>query len=186
MRKFLTLIAFLLLAVAVSACQPTGDTSEDAASAQNVQPNISGYTVTTSDSLEDAITAAAGAAALSGGNVPLAAGIARAETVLQCMKDAGAADARAYVQQNPDGVVPQAGASLIVNKTRFNRNLVACLTTTGGEMSAQAVVIEPCTGSGEFNFLDEEFSYLYIGVGDDICAHFNNHFASMERDSSSR
>ena len=180
MRKLSLLILLLTMALVVAACNSTGDSQDDAASAQNVQPNLPGYTVTTSDSLEDAITAAAGAGALTTGNVPLAAGIARAEVVLQCMKDAGAVDARAYVQNNPSGVVPEGGVSIVLNTTRFNRNLLGCLTTTGGEISAQAVTIEPCTGSGDFTYSGESFNYVYVGVGDDVCGKFNQHFTNLK------
>ncbi|MGB1286823.1 MAG: hypothetical protein ACPG7F_09845, partial [Aggregatilineales bacterium] len=180
MRKFSMIALLTVMALVLVACGDTGDSASDANSAQNLQPNLPEYTVTTSDSLEDAITAAAGAAALGSGNVPLAAGIARAEVVVQCLKDAGVADARAYVQKSPTNIVPESGVSFVLNQSRLTTNLVNCLTTTGGDISAQAVVIEPCPGSGEFTRNEEEFIYMYIGVGTDICGKFQQHFTNLE------
>src|SRR5688572_3308380 len=117
------------LSLLLAACTPTGDTSNDAASAQNLQPNISGYNITNSNSIVDALTTAGAGAALTSGNVPAAAVIARAEAVLQCMQNTGAIDARIYVESSPTGVIPESGASVVINSTRVNRNLFACLTT---------------------------------------------------------
>jgi hypothetical protein len=171
------------LSVMLAACTPTGDTSNDAASAQNLQPNISGYNITNSNSITDALTTAGAGAALASGNAPVAAAIAKAEAVLQCMQDTGAIDARVYVEAAQTGVIPETGASVVINSTRVNRNLFNCLTTgrtTDPGITAQAVEIVPCTGSGEFTYQGEKFTYLYIGVGDRLCGFFNQHFESIK------
>ena len=188
MRKTLLIsLMITLLAVLISACQPTGDTQADTASAQNLQPNIVGYTTSNADSLVSAITTAGAGAALTTGNAPLAAAIARADTVIACLRSAGAVDARTYLQNAATNIIPEAGVSIIINQTRVNRNLLACLTTTGdsGLFSQQAVTIEPCTGSGNFRFQNEEFTYIYVGVGSGICGFFSQHFDSIRANNQS-
>lgn len=179
MRTWLILITALVL----TACGRSADSRTDPAAVQNLQPNINGYTVTTADNLVDALTAAGAGAALSQGNAPAAAAIAKAESVLQCMQDKGAVDARIYVEASVTGVIPETGASVVINTTRVNRNLLECLTTGGGGdggVTAQAVEIIPCTGSGSFRYKGEDFTYLYVGVGDKLCGFFNQHFESIK------
>ncbi|MCU0513693.1 MAG: hypothetical protein MUE40_14130 [Anaerolineae bacterium] len=175
-------IVMCLLVLVLAACTPTGDTRNDGAAAQQLQPNVTGYTVSNADSLTDALTTAGAGAALTGGNVPAAAAISRAEAVLQCMQDAGAADARIYVETRPAGIIPETGASVVINTTRVNRNLLSCLLSgpQAQNFSAQAVQIVPCTGSGNFRYQGEEFTYLYVGVGDRLCGFFNQHFEAVK------
>jgi hypothetical protein len=139
--------------------------------------------VTNSNSITDALTTAGAGAALAGGNAPVAAAIAKAENVVQCMQEKGAADARIYVEAAQTGVIPETGASVVINTTRVNRNLLECLTTGNqGEqpLTAQAVEIVPCTGTGAFTYQGENFTYLYVGVGDKLCGFFNQHFESIK------
>lgn len=173
-------VILILLAVFIAACGPTGDTATDETSAENLLPNISGYTATQTNSVITALTAAGAGAALTGGNVPVAVALERTDKILQCLQERGAVGARVYVEQNPTSIVPEAGAAVVLNQTRFNRNLLSCLVegSTSG-FSTQSVTIEPCTGSGNFTFRDEEFAYIYVGVGPNLCGYFSQHFTNL-------
>lgn len=178
------LILALFLSFALAACGDNNQTKNDTNAAQRLLPTINGYTATDADSLVDAVTAAGAGASLTTGNLPLAAAIARGETVLQCLQDKGAAGGRTYVQTNPTDIVPQAGAVFIINQTRVNQNLLSCFLTTGAQAQgarAQAVSIEPCGEGGNFTFENNEYAYLYVGVGSEICGYFAQHFSNLKR-----
>lgn len=182
MKRSLWLVLVLIVGSLLSACE-TLDSDTDAAAAQQLQPTISGFQRSSADSIVDAITrVGAGAALTSGAGAPASAAIARAESVLQCFQDVGAVDASIYVQENVTDIIPNAGASVVINNTRVNRNLVQCLTTGSGRdgvAGAQSVSIVPCANSGQFTYNNEEFAYLFVGVGDQICNSFNAHFSTF-------
>src|SRR4051794_39733979 len=98
MKRIVSFVLLSLMAVALAACGAIGSTnnkSTDPESAQNVQPNISGYSVTSVDTVTDALTKlGVGAGALSV-NGPLVALVTKAEATLQCFQDKGAVDAKA-------------------------------------------------------------------------------------------
>lgn len=181
MRKVLTLLVLGLLLVMASACQTIG-TQSDAASAQRYLPNIAGYTTTESDSIIDALTKAGFGTALASGNVPALAAIERADTVLQCMEETGAIAGRFYTEAAPSDIIPQAGAAIVVNRTRVNQNVLACLSRGRdlGGLGAQSVTIEPCASTGEFAVGSDEFTYIYVGVGNNLCGLFEQHFSNVK------
>lgn len=165
-----------ILAIILVACE-TNDQATDALSAQNQQPALTGYQTTDLDIAGDALLAAAGGSAVATGNVPLAAAIQRGDALLQCLQDTGAASGLMYVEENPN-IIPQVGASLVVNKTRVQRNVFSCLTELGfGAQSA--ISLEPCAAHGEFTVDGEEFFFAYVGAGQGICAAFDSHFTSL-------
>lgn len=173
-------ITLIMLLLVVAACTNNNQTKNDPAAAQQLLPNIVGYNAQDVDSLVDALTTAGAGASLATGNLPFAGAIARAETVLQCLQDKGAAGGRTYVQQTLSDLVPEAGVAIIINTDRLNENLLGCLVTTGQQgLSAQAVMIEPCAESGAFTFQEDNYSYIYVGVGDELCGYFNQHFTSL-------
>ncbi len=175
LRKSVLLLGVVLLAVVLAACE-TGDSASDSASAQNVQPNIEGYTIQTFDNYSDALAAVAGTGALASGNIPLAAGIERLSTALECLQDVGAVSANIYTRSG-DNIIPQVGVSLVVNQTRVERNILACLTET--PLSAQGVEIQMCPTTGNFSYEGEEFYFAYFGVGDQICEAFSTHYQTF-------
>ena len=165
----------LILALVLVACE-TADDANDTLSAQNQQPALVGFQTTDLDIAGDALLAAAGGTAITTGNIPLAAAIQRGDALLQCLQDTGAVSGLMYVEENPS-LVPQVGASLLVNKTRVERNLFACVTELG--FSAQALEIEPCVAYGEFTVESEEFWFAYVGAGAGVCTGFSTHYASL-------
>lgn len=171
MNKRLLIVLMILLALVLVACDTQG-TKEDATSAQNLQPSVAGFTTTDLDTGLDAIALSAGTGAAASGNLPLAAAIERANSLLQCLQDVGAVSGLLYLQENPN-VIPETGASLVVNKTRVEENLFACLTQVG----AQSVLeFRICAQHGQFTAGGDEFWYAYVGVGDALCDGFEGHF----------
>lgn len=172
MNKRLLIILVLVSAMLLAACKPKG-TAGDANSAQNLQPSIPGFTTTNLDTAVDAISLSAGTSALATGNIALSAAIERANSLLQCLQDTGAVSGLGYLQQDP-GVVPQMGASLVVNKTRVQQNLFACM---GTQVFAQTdLAFEVCAQDGEFTSGGDNFWYAYVGVGTDMCSGFRAHY----------
>lgn len=164
----------------VSACSNNNQTSNDPVAAQQLLPNIAGYTATDANSLVSALTTAGAGAMLAQGNLPVAAAIARGETILQCLQGKGAAGGKTYVQQVLSEVIPQAGVAIVINQDRLSENLLGCLLTTGQEgMRSQAVTIEPCAQSGAFTYQSNSYSYIYVGIGDELCGYFAQHFTSL-------
>lgn len=172
--RLLTLITVLMIVLV--ACE-SNDQASDSLSAQNQQPALVGYETTDLDMAADAILGSAGGAALASGNVPLVAALQRADALLQCLQDTGSVSGLSYFESQP-GLIPQMGASFVVNKTRAERNLFTCLTELG--FSAQtALEIEPCAAYGEFTVENDEFWFAYVGIGSGVCAGFNNHYSTL-------
>lgn len=173
-KRFLVMAMLVVTALLLVACDTTG-TTEDVTSAQNLQPTIAGFETTDLDTGLDAIALSAGTGALATGNVPLSLAIERANSLLECLQETGSVSGLAYLQSDP-GIVPQTGASLVVNKTRVQENLFACLST---QVSAQTVLdFEVCAAHGQFTAGGDDFWFAYVGVGADMCSGFRSHFAA--------
>lgn len=174
MRKSLLVVLMIVVALILVACE-TADTSTQATSAQSLQPNITGFRIEEGDNVVQSFAnVVAGATAVTG-NVPLAATIERVNATIACLGDVGAVSAQVYVQEQNVQLVPQAGMSFVVNKTRVERNILGCVADT--QFSAQAVLdIEPCAQTGTFTYQNEEFYYAYIGAGTELCSGFSQHF----------
>ncbi|MCS6835618.1 MAG: hypothetical protein NZ750_06345 [Anaerolineae bacterium] len=175
MKRILLLVLVLLLA----ACQPQGSAA-DAAAAQRYLPNIIGYTASSADSIVSAITAAGAGGALTSGNVPLAAAISRADAVYQCLKNTGAVDARVYLESPAQGLVPEAGAVVVINQERFNQNLLGCVASGARAQSVQGVLPEICSDSGTFIQERVSYQYVYVGAGTRLCGFFSQHFSNLK------
>lgn len=177
MRNVGLLICSFLLALVLVACT-TEDSSTDTTSAQSLQPAPNGFSQeVANDAVEDFAAVVAAGSGVTG-NVPLAAGLERARTTLDCLEDVGAISAVIYRQENFT-VVPQAGVSLIVNKTRVERNILGCVTDTPFRSQGAEDIIQPCANSGEFTVSDEEFWYAFIGVGAEFCSQIEPYFNNL-------
>lgn len=178
LKTIYTLLAMLSL----SACASITGTSNDTQSAQRLLPNISGYNTSSVDSIVSAITAAGAGAALTSGNPVMAAAIARSDSVITCLKNSGAVDGLTYTQATGGGIIPEAGVAFVINQTRVNQNLLGCLLSTGQAQafSAQAVDIKPCAETGNFRYENNDYTYIYVGVGDRLCGFFAQHFSNLK------
>ncbi|MDQ7026996.1 MAG: hypothetical protein Q9P01_06580 [Anaerolineae bacterium] len=174
MRKTLLMVTISVLALILAACT-TGDTSTQETSAQNLQPNLTGFRVESGDDVIQTFTTTVATGSLATGNVPLAAAIERVGTALDCLIDAGAISGNVYIQ-DPAGVIPQAGLSVVINQNRVERNILGCAANL--PFAAQGVEIEPCAETGSFTFQEDQFYYVYVGIGSELCAAFNTHFTT--------
>lgn len=179
-KRILLLLTIMLVAVA---CTDTGNTANDAQSAQRLLPNLAAYNATDVDTAIDGAFTAVGGAALAGGQVEITAAVAKAEQVLQCFQDRGAVAAKFYTEKSPTGIVPKVGAVLVINQTRITQELLNC--ALGGQeqqesFSAQNVV-QPCADSGSFVYQGDDISYLYVGSHPDVCTLYQQHFISVQR-----
>ena len=179
--KRIRLACVLMVALVLSsACSDTGNSANDALSAQRMLPNLAAYTATNVDTTMDGAFAAVGGAALVGGQVGITAAIAKVEQVLQCFQDRGAIAARFYSQTQPEGNIPHIGAALVINQSRINQEMINC--ALGGQeeaISAQAIDIEPCASAGTFEFEGDRISYVYVGSHPDVCALYQLHFDNL-------
>jgi hypothetical protein len=161
---------------------PTGDTANQATSAQSFLPDLPGFTRTNTDSITSAISAVGGGASLISGNPALAAGIAKIDDMIKCYQSVGAVAANVYTENNIgrvlQGQVPIVGALAVVNEDRLSRNLLNC-ALSGSAFSAQSVAVEPCFGSGSVRVNNETIHYVYAATAPGLCQSFQSYFNSL-------
>jgi hypothetical protein len=173
-------VVLILVLSVIAACTPnTSQTVNDPVAAQQLMPNIVGYTANEVTDVVAALSTAASAASLAGGNLPVAGALNRAETLLRCLQERGAVSGRSYLQQNITNIVPEAGVVVIINNDRVAENFLACLAAAPRPMTAQTVTIEPCAEAGSFTFQNNNFSFVYVGVGNELCGYFSTHFNNL-------
>ena len=170
----------MIVMILTSACSDTGNSANDALSAQRLLPNLAAYTATNVDTTMDGAFAALGGAALFGGQVGITAAIAKLEQVLQCFQDRGAIAAKFYSENDPQGGIPAVGAALVINQSRINQEMINC--ALGGQedsMSAHAIDIEPCASAGSFDYEGDRISYVYVGSESAVCTLYQQHFDNL-------
>ncbi len=177
LSRSLFLIVILSL---IAACAPnTSQTANDPVAAQQLMPNIVGYAANDVTDVVAALSTAASAASLAGGNLPVAGALNRADALLRCLQERGAVSGRSYLQQNITNIVPEAGVVVIINNDRVAENFLACLASGASPMRAQTVTIEPCAEAGNFTFQNNSYSFVYVGVGNELCGYFALHFNNL-------
>lgn len=183
MKRTLTMILIGLTALLLAACGTgnTNNSSTDPQAAQKLQPNITGYTVTNVDTVTDALAKLGMGAGTLQGNPLLVAFASRAESTLQCFQDKGAVDAKAYSQLNvSDPLNPQAGMSIVINQERVTQEALGCLTGSRDSSRTMAQAVEPCVATGQFAYSNNNYTYVYVGVGDQLCGYFQQHFDNLQ------
>ena len=162
------------------ACSDTGNSPNDATSAQRLLPNLAAYTASDVDTTLDGAFAAVGGASLLSGQVGLTAVVAKAEQILQCFQDRGALAAKFYREQDSTITAPKIGGAMVLNQSRVNQEIINCML--GGQedaASAQTFAIEPCASAGNFTYEGDSISYVYVGSHPDVCAVFQLHFDNL-------
>ncbi|MFW5692065.1 MAG: hypothetical protein ACOCX3_01805 [Chloroflexota bacterium] len=183
MLKRMGLVLILLSALMLAACETTGDTSEDAEAAQSFFPQLSGYTVQSTDNVQDAISSALAAAGVGTGNFVATGAVLKIDDFIDCYRSVGAFDARIFVEQPTDALIvegvraPMAGVVVVINQDRVMDNLLPCLARAPEAFSPQAIVPEPCYGNGTFEFAGDTIGYLYAATDRPLCERFAQHFS---------
>ncbi len=175
-------LSFMLALLLLGACANVTGTTSDSQAAQQLLPRISGYHTGPVDSIVSALTAAGAGAALTSGNPVAAAAIARTDAVVSCLRNSGAVGGQTYTQATPSGIIPEAGVVFVINQTRVNQNLLGCLLSgqQPEAFSAQAVEIRPCAETGNFRYEGNDYTYIYVGLGDRLCGFFAQHFNNLK------
>ena len=192
MKQKLTFLLLIFSIVLVGCDSISGgssnDSSTDPEAAQQLLPAITTYQTYNADNVVDAITRAGGSAALVSGNIQLTALIAKIDQTIECYQRVGAVAANIYVQTDIgrvlEGNIPSTGVVAVVNQTRIQDNFANCILGQSDEASAQNVQIEPCTGSGSFTYLGDQFTYIYAGTEPGFCGIVQNHFNSVQANNS--
>lgn len=177
--KRLTIITLLLLSVTMllAACGET-DSNTDAASVQNLFPELNGYGVQETESIQDAFSVAlAGAGVASGAGVAALPVIERIDSVIDCYREVGAVDAKIYIAEQQSALLtPSAGVLAIVNQDRVVNNFINCVADVP-LFNAQEAGPTICSRSGSFMYEGDTINYLYATTDSRLCSLFDNHFA---------
>ena len=184
MLKIIRISLLLTITILIVACTDTGNTANDAQSAQRLLPNLANYDATDVDTTLDGAFTAIGGAALVGGQVQITAAVAKADQVIQCFQDRGAIAAKFYTEKNASGIIPKIGAVLVINQTRISQEFINCALGGQEGLSAQNAVAEPCADANTFTYQGDTISYIYVGSHPDVCSLYQQHFASVQRNNS--
>ncbi len=180
LKHLRNLVAFALLLIFAGACSDTGNSPNDATSAQRLLPNLAAYSATDVDTTIDGAFAAFGGASLLSGQVGVTAVMAKAEQILQCFQDRGALAAKFYRQLDSTMTAPKIGGALVLNQSRINQEVINCiLGGQEGNANAQAFEVEPCASAGSFVYEGDNISYVYVGSHPDVCEVFQLHFDNL-------
>lgn len=170
----------VMIIVTVAACNDTGNTAQDAQSAQRLLPNIVNYTATDVDTAVDGAFTAVGGAALASGQAHITVAVQKADQMLQCFQDRGAIAAKFYTEQAASNIIPKVGAVLVINQTRLSQELINCALGGQEESFSTQNVVEPCADNGNFTYQGDSYSYVYVGSNPELCTIYAQHFANVQ------
>ena len=185
-RRISLLVAVLLIAACSrlgipggAAVPTTGDTANDAASAQQFVPDLPGYLSTNATTISSAISTITGGASILSGNPLGAAMIAQIDGMIACYQNVGAVAAKVYAQPDiatlAQGQIPTVGALAVINQDRLVNNFLPCALGANRGMSAQAQTPQPCASSGSFQVNGETLWYVYAATNQDLCSAIAQH-----------
>jgi hypothetical protein len=179
MRQIVLILLALIGAAGCQVIPGTGNSSTDAAAAQNFVPaSIPGYNASDATDVADALSKAGVSVGLLSGNIAAAGLVGKLNDMIACYKSVGAVAARVYTEQNfPAAGIPKIGFVAVVNTTRIQSNFLQCAINIG-QNSAQAVgEPQPCASSGEFHVNNETLDYLFAATSPELCTIFQQSFA---------
>lgn len=168
-------IAVLVVAVfMMAACdmisQPTGDSANDAASAQNQLPAFQQYTSTDADNVKDALARAIQIGSLGTGNFIAAGLIDRLNIMADCLGNVGAVAGRVYTGGNPVA----AGLLVVINNERLTSNFMSCALNPSMQSQQEGrQAVQPCAKSGSYTDNGVGYSYIYAATDPSMCGAFD-------------
>ena len=181
MQRFKILL-LLMIVMVVAACdqiaQPTGDSADDASSAQNQLPSFAAYTSTDADNVKDALARALQVGSIGSGNIISAALIERLNTMADCLGTVGALAGRVYSSVNP----PAAGLLVLVNNERLANNLMSCALNPGAAAQTEGrQAVEPCASNGTYTENGVSYTYIYAATDPSMCGAFEGWLGTKQR-----
>lgn len=180
-RRTILLIAVLLIAACSKIGVPggavvptTGNTSSDAAAAQQYVPDLPGYLNTDAANLTGALSTISGGASLLSGNPVAAAMIQQIDGMIACYQSVGAVAAKLYAQADLASLtqrqIPAVGALAVINQDRLVNNFLPCALGSNRGFSAQSAdTPQPCGSSGSFTANSNTYWYLYAATRQELC-----------------
>jgi hypothetical protein len=182
MFRKMSLLLCVLAIVVVTGCSlngvgSTGQTSNDVAAVQTYFPTIPNYSAAPVNDIVNAITTVTGGVSLATGNFLGSLAVSRLQTMAECYREVGAADARVYTQLNISQ--PVLGAVGIINQDRLTENFLSC--AVGGAAQTRSAEPQPCANAGSFTANNNTYYYVYAASDQALCNEFANHFAQYGR-----
>lgn len=166
----------IIIALVVAACDPTdtGNTSTDAAAAQQFIPHPGGYAEHDTENIQDTIADTLTGAGVLTGNPIQSVLINQISNFIDCYRDVGAFDARIHVKNvNLESITPVAGVVGVINQDRVIENFLSCASPLRSQSSE---LIQPCSGGGTFQAEGDTFYYIYAASGAELCGIYESHF----------
>ena len=188
-RRSLLILAVILIAACSrfgvpggSGVPTTGNTSSDAAAAQQYVPDLPGYISTNASTISSAVSTISGGASVLSGNLIGAAMVAQIDGMISCYQQVGAVAAKVYAQADiasvASGQIPTVGALAVINQDRLANNFLPCALGSGKGFSAQDAAPQPCANSGTFSANGNTYWYLYAATNQNLCTLIAQHLPS--------
>lgn len=168
-------------------------TTSDSASAY--LPTVSGYTRSSTMSIQgalDMVLAGANLSAQSDGttfesqSLSLMAGsvlLTRVDEFTACLQRSGAVDAQVYIKADVTAIlagnVPAVGAIAVVNQDRLRDAAASCALDSVGAGMFSAQAAQPCGDLGSFTIGAVTYTYLYAATSQDFCTSVGNYYAGL-------
>lgn len=171
-RVWVMLIAVAILMGGAGLILGINQQNPEVPPAEEMLPDLQGYSTVEGELLTDYISKLAGGASLLAGQPELALAIGAVDQVIGCYQEAGAVKARAYSNQ---GAPLSAGIVAIGDRNELldPENLFNCVAPAIPD-SAQPDMppIQMCSASYTLVKDDNEFYIIYAGTTEEICATF--------------
>ncbi|CAG0966797.1 MAG: hypothetical protein IAE83_04245 [Anaerolinea sp.] len=164
-KGFLSRGAALLVVVAlISACQSAA--VDDTAA--KMMPALTGYNITDTQEIIDALSKAVAGAATAGGQIQVTGVVLAANEIAKCYQQAGAVQGRVYVNQENPLI---SGLTVIVNRNKLldPATLLGCITP-GGMRSMSPNSLQPCGFAYALPKDNNEFYIAFVATDESLCS----------------
>lgn len=164
--RLIRIVALALVAVIViSACQTVTVTKDPAA--QNLVPNLIGYTIQNTTDITGAIGNVAGGAALVSGQAPIALLIKAASAIAKCYQDVGAIEGRTYIKASDPS---KAAVLFIVNQNVITnpQTFIKCISPQKA-VGSSSTVLQPCGKGYALNKDNNTFYIGFVATDTEVC-----------------
>ncbi|MBN1811690.1 MAG: hypothetical protein JXA14_07635 [Anaerolineae bacterium] len=171
-RVFVMLIAVAILMGGAGLVLGINQQNPQVVPAEELLPDLAGYSTVEGERLTDYIGKLSGGAALLAGQPELALAIAAVDQVIDCYQEVGAVKARAYSNQD----APLSAGIVAVgdrNELLEPANLFKCVAPAIPDGSQPDMPpIQMCSDSYILVHDGNEFYIIYAGTTEEICATF--------------
>jgi len=169
--KVMWFVMLSVLVLALSACDVLNPEVTGTPKVTQMMPDLPGYKIVESQSIQDYIMTLSGGGALLAGHPELAALLTKLDGVIDCYREVGAVDARIY---SDESFQLSSGAVAIADRDRLvdPRTLFRCVGGSELLPFSTQPTINPCSHSYTFTQNGNEFYIAYMGTTYEICHAF--------------